>query len=216
MASDTENIFLPHQFSNRANTRAHTEGTGREIRDRLEKLNIVADAFVAGVGTGGTVMGVGAFLRKKNPRVKIHPLEPSESPTLSTGCKVGQHRIQGVSDEFTPAIVELDKLDEVISVSDGDSILMAQKLARTLGLAVGISSGANFLGALTAQNSAAMWLWQPFSPTATRNIFQLIWWKTRLFEKVIFRPTSNCFISIQSVVCKSSFDLSRFKFINGV
>jgi cysteine synthase A len=97
-------------------------------------------------------MGVGEFLREKNPKVKIHPLEPSESPTLSTGCKVGKHRIQGVSDEFIPAIVELDKLDEVIAISDGDSILMAQKLASCLGLAVGISSGANFLGALTAQN----------------------------------------------------------------
>ena len=152
MACENENIFLPHQFSNSANTLAHTEGTGREIWYQLEKLKLVADAFVAGVGTGGTVMGVGAFLRGKNPGVKIHPLEPGESPTLSTGCKVGSHRIQGISDEFIPAIVELERLDEVISVSDGDSILMAQKLARTLGLAVGISSGANFLGALKAQN----------------------------------------------------------------
>jgi cysteine synthase len=152
MLLENENIFLPHQFSNSANSRAHREGTGREIWHQLEKLNLAPDAFVAGVGTGGTVMGVGNFLREKNPRVKIHPLEPAESPTLSSGCKVGKHRIQGVSDEFIPAIVELDKLDEVISVSDGDSILMAQKLARTLGLAVGISSGANFLGALAAQN----------------------------------------------------------------
>ncbi len=152
MLRESENIFLPHQFSNSANTRAHREGTGREIWMQLEKLNLAPDAFVAGVGTGGTVMGVGAFLREKNPQVKVHPLEPAESPTLSTGCKVGKHRIQGVSDEFIPAIVELNKLDEVISISDGDSILMAQKLARTLGLAVGISSGANFLGALAAQN----------------------------------------------------------------
>ena len=152
MACENENIFLLHQFSNRANTRAHTEGTGREIRRQLEKLNLVPNAFVAGVGTGGTVMGVGEFLREKNPGIKIHPLEPGESPTLSTGCKVGDHRIQGIFDEFVPAIVKLERLNEVISVSDGDSILMAQKLARTLGLAVGISSGANFLGALAAQN----------------------------------------------------------------
>jgi cysteine synthase len=152
MSCENQNIFLPHQFSNSANTNAHYEGTGNEIWHQLEKLNLVADAFVAGVGTGGTVMGVGEFLREKNPKVKIHPLEPSESPTLSTGCKVGKHRIQGVSDEFIPAIVDLSRLDEVISISDGDSILMAQKLARTLGLAVGISSGANFLGALAAQN----------------------------------------------------------------
>lgn len=152
MRRENEHIFLPHQFSNAANTRAHREGTGREIWRQLERLGLTPDAFVAGVGTGGTVMGVGAYLREKNPSVKIHPLEPLESPTLSTGCKVGKHRIQGVSDEFIPAIVRLDELDEVISVADGDSILMAQKLARALGLAVGISSGANFLGALAAQN----------------------------------------------------------------
>ena len=110
------------------------------------------DAFVAGVGTGGTVMGVGRYLRSKNPNIRIHPLEPAESPTLSTGHKVGSHRIQGISDEFIPAIVKLDQLDTVVGVPDGDAILMAQKLAQQLGLSVGISSGANFLGALQIQN----------------------------------------------------------------
>jgi len=108
----------------------------------------LADAFVAGVGTGGTVMGVGRHLRSLNPHVKIHPLEPAESPTMSTGHKVGSHRIQGISDEFIPAIVKLDELDEIIAASDGDSIIMAQKLAQELGLAVGISSGANVIGAI--------------------------------------------------------------------
>ena len=150
--TEQNDIFLPHQFSNASNTNAHYEGTGREIWNQLKKLNLVPAAFVAGVGTGGTVMGVGNFLREMNPNVKIFPLEPAESPTISTGHKVGKHRIQGISDEFIPAICELDKLDEVIAVSDGDSILMAQKLAQSLGLAVGISSGANFLGALKAQN----------------------------------------------------------------
>ena len=149
---EEENIFLPYQFSNNSNSKAHYEGTGCEIWHQLEKLNLVPDAFVAGVGTGGTVMGVGNYLKEKNPKVKIHPLEPLESPTLSTGYKVGKHRIQGISDEFIPDLCQLKKLDEIISVSDGDSILMAQKLASSLGLAVGISSGANFLGALTAQN----------------------------------------------------------------
>lgn len=149
---EEDHIFLPHQFSNSSNTKAHYEGTGREIWHQLEKLNLIPDAFVAGVGTGGTVMGVGNYLKEKNPRVKIYPLEPLESPTLSTGHKVGKHRIQGISDEFIPDICELGKLDEIIAVSDGDSILMAQKLASSLGLAVGISSGANFLGALIAQN----------------------------------------------------------------
>jgi cysteine synthase A len=98
-------------------------------------------------------MGVAAYLRERNPNVKVYPLEPAESPTLSTGHKVGSHRIQGISDEFIPAICDLGKLDEVIRVSDGDSILMAQKLASELGLGVGISSGANFLGALVAMEN---------------------------------------------------------------
>ncbi len=94
----------------------------------------------------------GRFLRSPQPRASsIHPLEPAESPTLSTGHKVGQHRIQGISDEFIPAIVKLDELDAVIAVNDGDAILMAQQLAQH-GLAVGISSGANLLGALKMQD----------------------------------------------------------------
>jgi uncharacterized protein with GYD domain len=103
---------------------------------------------VAGVGTGGTIMGTGRYLREMKPDIKLYPLEPSNSPTMSTGYKVGFHRIQGISDEFIPALVKLDMLNEVISVDDGDSIIMAQKLANELGLTVGISSGANFLGAL--------------------------------------------------------------------
>jgi len=91
-------------------------------------------------------------LRERNPAIKLHPLQPIESPTLSVGRKVGHHRIQGISDEFIPAILELEKLDSVVSVHDGDAILMAQKLAAGLGLAVGISSGANFIGALMVQN----------------------------------------------------------------
>ncbi|MBK8466674.1 MAG: cysteine synthase family protein [Chloracidobacterium sp.] len=144
-------VFLPHQFSNLCNAEAHYLTTAPEIWAQLARVGFEPDAFVAGVGTGGTIMGVAAFLREKDPQIKVHPLEPLESPTLSTGHKVGSHRIQGISDEFIPAICDLGKLDEVISVSDGDSILMAQKLASRLGLGVGISSGANFLGALMAQ-----------------------------------------------------------------
>ena len=107
-----------------------------------------SDAFVAGVGTGGTVKGVGQFLRVRNQRVRVHPLEPSNSPTLTTGHKIGKHRIQGISDEFVPAVVDLAWLDPVVDAWDGDAILMAQALAKHLGLAVGISSGANFLGAV--------------------------------------------------------------------
>ena len=151
-AGASPHVFLPCQFSNCANVEAHEETTGPEIWRQLEVLSKEPDAFVAGVGTGGTIMGVGRYLRKRWKAIKIHPVEPSESPTLSTGHKVGQHRIQGVSDEFIPAIVDLNELDHVIAVDDGDAILMAQKLARDLGLAVGISSGANFIAALMAQN----------------------------------------------------------------
>lgn len=143
-------VFLPCQFSNCANCEAHEMTTGPEIWTQLKSIGLKPDAFVAGVGTGGTIMGVGHYLRSVHPGVKIHPMEPAESPTLKTGCKVGSHRIQGVSDEFIPMIVKLDQLDEVIDVSDGDAIILAQKLA-SLGLAVGISSGANFLAALKVQ-----------------------------------------------------------------
>ena len=151
LAAANSHVFLPRQFSNHANIQAHFAGTGPEIWSQLAACNLVPDAFVAGVGTGGTVMGVGRYLRSRNPAVKIHPVEPMESPTLSTGHKVGSHRIQGISDDFIPAIVQLSELDEVLSSSDGDSILMAQKLAAQLGLGVGISSGCNFLAALRAQ-----------------------------------------------------------------
>ena len=95
-------------------------------------------------------MGVGAALRALHPGVRVHPLEPKESPTLSTGHKVGSHRIQGISDDFIPALVNFSVLNDVIAVSDGDAIRMAQRLARELGLAVGISSGANLIGAVMA------------------------------------------------------------------
>lgn len=148
MAKKSDNVFLPCQFSNEDNVKAHAETTGPEIWWQLQYRGITPDAFIAGVGTGGTIMGVGSFLKSKNPGVKLYPLEPSNSPTMSTGHKVGKHRIQGISDEFIPSIVKLDELDDIVSVDDGDAIIMAQKLASQLGLAVGISSGANFLGAL--------------------------------------------------------------------
>jgi cysteine synthase A len=148
MAAANPETFLPRQFENEDNVMAHYNTTGPEIWWQLRFYGKTPDAFVAGVGTGGTIMGTGRFLKEMNPNVKLYPLEPSNSPTMSTGYKVGAHRIQGISDEFIPAIVKLDKLNEVVSVDDGDSIIMAQKLANELGIAVGISSGANFLGAL--------------------------------------------------------------------
>jgi cysteine synthase A len=152
MAVNDPKVFLPRQFSNHGNIKAHEETTGPEIIRQLKKQGLTPDAFVAGVGTGGTVMGVGKAMRAAyNNHVKLHPLEPRESPTLTTGHKIGSHRIQGISDEFIPEIMKADRLDEVIQVSDGDSILMAQKLASSLGLGVGISSGSNVIGAIKLQ-----------------------------------------------------------------
>jgi cysteine synthase len=152
MAATVDGAFLPRQFSNEDNCEAHALTTGPELWWQLRFRDLHPDAFVAGVGTGGTIMGVGRALRAVWPEVRLHPLEPANSPTLSTGHKVGKHRIQGISDEFIPAICRLQDLDRVISVDDGDAILMARKLAAELGLGVGISSGANFLGALLVQD----------------------------------------------------------------
>lgn len=151
LAAAEPHVFLPRQFENDDNARAHEESTGPEIWEQLKLRGRTPDAFVAGVGTGGTVMGVGRFLKGRRPSIRVHPLEPASSPTLTTGHKVGQHRIQGISDEFIPPVVDLGALDRIVAVDDGDAILMAQKLATQLGLAVGISSGANFLGALKVQ-----------------------------------------------------------------
>jgi cysteine synthase A len=151
MANEDPHTFLPQQFENVDNPKAHEETTGVEIWEQLKLNNLMPDAFIAGVGTGGTIMGVGRHLKAQNPAIKIHPLEPAESPTLTTGYKIGSHRIQGISDEFIPDIVKLTELDEVIQAQDGDAILMAQKLASQLGLAVGISSGANVIGAIKLQ-----------------------------------------------------------------
>ena len=148
MAAANPETFLPRQFENEDNAMAHYKTTGPEIWWQLRLRGKTPDAFVAGVGTGGTIMGTGHYLREMNPDIKLYPLEPSNSPTMSTGYKVGFHRIQGISDEFIPAIIRLDQLNDVVAVDDGDSIIMAQKLANELGMAVGISSGANFLGAL--------------------------------------------------------------------
>ncbi len=153
LARQTAGSFLPRQFSNLDNSRAHAETTGPEILGQLAAEGLTPGAFVAGVGTGGTIMGVGSYLREQVPGVHVHPVEPANSPTLSTGHKVGHHRIQGISDEFIPALVHLEQLDAILSVDDGDAIRMAQRLASTLGIGVGISSGANFLAALMAQES---------------------------------------------------------------
>lgn len=151
LAGSTPGAFRPHASANRDSWGAHEAGTGPEIHWQLGSHGLRPDAFVAGVGTGGTVMGVGRYLRAHHPDVTIHPLEPSNAPALRTGQRVGRHRIQGIGDAFVPPIVHLPELDDIVDVDDGDAILMAQKLAREVGLGVGPSSGANFLGAVTLQ-----------------------------------------------------------------
>ncbi len=150
--NDPEHVFLPRQFDNPKNCDAHYYMTGPEMAAQLDVFGVKPDAFVAGVGTGGTLMGMGRYVREMNANATVHPLEPANSPTLSTGYKVGKHRIQGISDEFIPSILQLDGVDDIVHVDDGDAIIMAQKLACSLGLGVGISSGGNFLGAVDIQN----------------------------------------------------------------
>ncbi len=148
LAARTDGSFLPRQFANEQNSEAHELSTGPEILAQLRARRLSPAAFVAGVGTGGTIMGTGRYLRSHVPGIRLHPVEPANSPTLTTGHKVGKHRIQGISDEFIPAIVRLEELDAVIAIDDGDAIVMAQRLASELGLGVGISSGANLLAAI--------------------------------------------------------------------
>lgn len=136
------NCFLPSQFANKSNTNAHYLTTAPEIFSKVKP-----DSFVAGVGTGGTLMGIGKYFKDQNKDIKVIAMEPASSPTLREEHKVGAHRIQGISDEFVPELVERKIVDEIIDVHDGDGIIMAKKLAGELGLGVGISSGANFIAA---------------------------------------------------------------------
>ena len=127
LARSRGDVFLPRQFSNVDNAEAHELTTGPEIWWQLQFRGLEPDALVAGIGTGGTLMGAGRFLRDIRPGTKLYPVEPASSPTLSIGHKIGKHRIQGISDEFIPALVDLDSLNQIIAVDDGDAILMAQE-----------------------------------------------------------------------------------------
>ena len=152
----SEGVFLPGQFSNPDNVYAHMEDTGLETLRQLESIGKKPDYVVAGVGTGGTIMGLARSFKAVNSKCIARPLEPLNSPTLSTGYKTGAHKIAGISDEFIPSICKLDELDSVVSVDDIDSIIMSQRLARELGIGVGISSGANLIGSVKtlSENSA--------------------------------------------------------------
>jgi len=140
---DKPNVWLPRQFDNPANVDCHRETTGKEILQQVDKIG----AFVAGVGTGGTLMGIAEALRKKFPDVKIVAVEPAESAVLSDG-KAGVHKIQGIGPGFIPKIVDMNKVDQVVKVKSDDAVEMTRKLATEKGLFVGISSGANVLASL--------------------------------------------------------------------
>lgn len=137
-----KNAWYPMQFENPDNTEAHRMTTGKEIIKELGKV----DVFVAGVGTGGTLMGVAQALKELNPRVRIVGVEPSESAVMS-GKKAGTHGIQGIGEGFIPPLVDMKMIDEVVAIKTEDSIRMAKELCTKHGVFVGISSGANFLAA---------------------------------------------------------------------
>jgi len=145
IAKSSERYFLANQFRNPDNTMAHYHTTGREI---LRQMNGKVDAFVAGVGTGGTLMGVGKALKEKNPNIRIVAVEPEEAAVLSGRKEIQDHKITGIGDGFVPEIVDTNQIDQVIAVKSDDAVEMARKISREHGLMVGISSGANALASV--------------------------------------------------------------------
>lgn len=144
LAKEIKDSFIPGQFVNPANPKAHRESTGPEIYDDTDGK---VDIFVAGVGTGGTITGVGEYLKSKNPNIKIVAVEPSSSAVLSAGV-AGAHRIQGVGAGFVPDILNTNIYDEIITVSDKDAFETGKLIGKTEGILVGISSGAAAFAAI--------------------------------------------------------------------
>ena len=138
LAAETPDSFIPGQFVNPANPKAHRETTGPEI---WEDTDGNVDVFVAGVGTGGTLTGVGEYLKSKNPDVKVVAMEPASSPVLSEG-RAGAHKIQGIGAGFVPDVLDTKIYDEVFPVENADAFAAGNKFAKTEGILVGISSGA--------------------------------------------------------------------------
>ena len=144
LAQEIEGAFIPDQFSNPANAKAHREGTGVEI---YKDMDGKADIFVAGVGTGGTLTGVGEYLKSRKPDTKIVAVEPAASPVLSQG-KSGKHGIQGIGAGFVPAVLNREIYDEVVAVTDEEAFEYARIVSKTDGALVGISSGAALCAAV--------------------------------------------------------------------
>ena len=141
---EIENSFIPAQFDNPANPEAHRKTTGPEI---WEDTDGQVDAFVAGVGTGGTITGVGEYLKEKNPNVKVVAVEPATSAVLSTG-KAGAHKIQGIGAGFVPNTLSTDVYDEIIAVENEKAFEFGKEIAKEEGVLVGISSGASLFAAI--------------------------------------------------------------------
>lgn len=148
IAKTYKNAFFPLQFENDLNSECHYNTTGLEICKIFEKLGLKPKGFIAGVGTGGTLMGVGKRIKSSFNNIKIVALEPKSSPILKMGYKTGNHKIEGISDDFIPPIYDCSFVDKVFDCPNDEAIFFAQKLARA-GLGVGISSGANFYGAIS-------------------------------------------------------------------
>ena len=141
--------FLPRQFENNLNVEAHYNTTAKEIVSSMP----LVDTFVSGIGTGGTLIGVAKYLKEKDKTIKIIALEPNKMPLLSGGKIIGNHKIEGIGDDFIPKIVDKEYIDDIIVIDDEDAINMSRLLAKKLGLGIGISSGANFLASVLSNGN---------------------------------------------------------------
>ena len=140
--------YRPLQFDNKFNVEAQYTTTGQEIIDKIPDVN----AFVSGIGTGGTLMGIGKRLKDNNPNSKVFALEPSTLSILKMGMEEGSHMIEGIGDDFIPGIVDKDLIDDIVLIDDCDAINMSKRIAKEFGLGIGISSGANFLASVIMDN----------------------------------------------------------------
>ncbi len=143
------NGFWANQFSNKDNYLAQYETTGEEI---LRQFPNKIGGFVSGVGTGGTLMGIGDKLKNKYKDMILTAIEPDKMPILSGGKIIGQHKIEGIGDDFIPDLVDINKIDKIIQINDDDAINMSRKISKQLGIGVGISSGANLIGSVLLAN----------------------------------------------------------------
>ena len=147
--SKEKGMFLANQFKNQDNIKAHYEITAEEIKRYIPET---PQAFVSGVGTGGTLMGTGKGLKDSYPELKIVAIEPEKMPLLSMGEKREQHKIEGIGDDFVPDLINKNVIDDIILINDDDAVNMARYFASDLGIGIGISAAANFIGSVLFQD----------------------------------------------------------------